>query len=140
MKNKKQQKILSYIWSLKERAEKLQKKANNWEVKPNISKKIKERGTHSKFLGQIIKIASKPELTEKEKEQLLRLTKRRLASFKKHFLSVYNMVQKNPSRVWDRKIKSTERELEERLAIYEKTASLLFRKKSKRKKSELKKN
>ncbi len=132
MEKKKHQKILSYTWSLKERAEKLRKEANGWEVKPNISKRrIKEIDTHSKFLGQIIKISLKPELTEKEKKQLIRLTKRRLTSLKKHFLSVYNMIQKNPSRIWDKKIKSTERELEERLALYEKAVPLLFREKSK---------
>ena len=132
MENKKHQKILSYVWSLKERAEKLRKEASDWEVKPNISKRIKEMDTHSKFLGQIIKISLKPELTEKEKKQLIRLTKHRLASLRKHFLSVYNIIQKNPSRVWDKKIKSTERELEERLVLYEKVVPLLFRKKSKK--------
>ena len=132
MEKKKHQKILSHTWSLKERAEKLRKEANGWEVKPNISKRrIKEIDTHSKFLGQIIKISLKPELTEKQKKQLIRLTKRRLASLKKHFLSVHNMIQKNPSRIWDKKIKSTERELEERLALYEKAVPLLFREKSK---------
>ena len=134
MNNKKQQKILSYILSLKERAEKLRKEANGWEVKPNISKRIKKIDAHSKFLGQIIKIASKPELTEKEKEQLIRLTKRRFTSLKKHFLSVYNLIEKNPSRVWDRKIKRTETELEKRLAIYKKIIPLLFREKSKKSK------
>ena len=134
MNNKKQQKILSYILSLKERAEKLRKEANGWEVKPDISKRIKRIDTHSKFLGQIIKIASKPKLTEKEKEQLIRLTKRRFTSLKKHFLSVYNLIEKNPSRVWDRKIKRTETELEKRLAIYKKIIPLLFREKSKKSK------
>jgi len=132
MEKKKHQKILAYTWSLKERAEKLRKEANGWEVKPNISKRrIKEIDAHSKFLGQIIKISLKPELTEKEKKQLIRLTKRRLTSLKKHFLSVHNMIQKNPGRIWDKKIKRTERELEERLALYEKAVPLLFREKSK---------
>ncbi|MBZ9572007.1 hypothetical protein KJA15_01550 [Patescibacteria group bacterium] len=133
MEDKKHQKILSYIWSLKERAEKLRKGASDWEVNVNISKKrIKKIDAHSKFLGQIIKISLKPELTEKERKQLIRLTKRRLSSLRKHFLSVYNIIQKNPSRVWDKKIKSTERELEERLVLYEKVVPLLFRKKLKR--------
>jgi len=131
VKDIKYPKILSYIWSLKKRVEKLRKGVNDWEVKPNISKRLKEIDTHSKFLGQIIKIASKPELTEKEKKQLIRLVKRRLALLEEHFLSVHNMIQKNPSRVWDKKIKSTERELKERLVLYEKIVSLLFRKKSK---------
>jgi len=132
VEKKKHQKILSYTWSLKERAEKLRKEADGWEVKPNISKRrIKEIDTHSKFLGQIIKISLKPELTEKGKKQLIHLTKRRLTSLKKHFLSVHNMIQKNPSRIWDKKIKSTERELEERLGFYEKAVPLLFREKSK---------
>lgn len=133
MEKKKHQKILSYTWSLKERAEKLRKKASGWEVKPNIIKRrIKEIDTHSKFLGQIIKISLKSELTEKEKKQLIRLTKRRLTSLKKHFLSVHSMIQKNPSRIWDKKIKSTERELEERIVIYERVLPLIFQKKPKK--------
>jgi len=132
--NKKHKETLLYIWSLKERAEKLREKANNWEVKPNINKRIKKIDTYSRFLGKIIKIASKPELTEKEKKQLIGLTKRRLTLFKKHFLSVYNLLKKSPDRAWDRKIKSTETELEERLDIYKKIIPLLFREKSKKSK------
>lgn len=132
MKDQKHQKILSYIWSLKERTEKLRKEADDWEVKPHISKRIKKIDTHSKFLGRIIKIAFKPELTKKEKKQLISLTKRRFTLLKRHFLSVYNLIQENPSRIWDKKIKSTERELEEHLVLYEKIVPLLFQKKSKR--------
>lgn len=133
MKHKKHQKALLYIWSLKERAEKLRKEADNWEVKSNISKRrIKKIDTYSKFLGRIVKMASKSELTEKEKKQLIRLTKRRFTLLKKHFLSVHNLIKKNPSRFWDRKIKSTETKLEEDLTVYEKIIPLLFRKKSKK--------
>ena len=132
MKDQKCQKALAYILSLKERVEKLRKEANNWEVKPNISKRIKKIDTRSGVLRKIIKISLKPELTEKDKKQLIRLIKGKLTLFKRHFLSVYNIIQKNPSRIWDKKIKSTERELEECLAIYEKIAPLLFRKKAKK--------
>lgn len=134
MKDKKQQKILSYIWSLKERAEKLRKEANHWEVKPHISKRIKNIDSCSRTLRLITKIASKIELTEREKKQLIGLTKRRLNSLKSHFLSVHDIIQKNPSRIWDKKIKVTEKELEEHLAVYEKTLPLIFRKKSKKSK------
>ena len=130
MKDQKCQKALAYILSLKERVEKLRKEANNWEVKPNISKRIKKIDTRSGVLRKIIKISLGPELTEKDKKQLISLIKGKLTLFKRHFLSVYNIIQKNPSRIWDKKIKSTEWELEKRLTLYEKTAALLFRKKS----------
>lgn len=125
---KRHQKTLSYIWSLKERAEKLRKKANNWEVNPNISKIMKEIDVPLEFF-------SEKELPEKEKKKLLRLTKHRLTTLKKHFLSVHRMVQKNPM-IWDKKIKETERELGKHLAFYEKVAPLLFRKKTKKSKRE----
>lgn len=124
------QEALSYIWSLKERAEKLREEANDWEVKPKVSKRIKKLKHHSGPLERIMKIASKPKLTEKDKKQLTRLTKSRLTSLKKHFLSVHKVIQKNPGGFWDRKIKSNERDLEKLLDLYEETAPLLFRKKS----------
>ena len=138
MKYKKQKEILSYIWSLKERAQKLREEANNWEVKPKISKRIRSVDGNSRSLQIIIKIASKLELNEREKKQkrekkqLMRLTKSRLSSLKRHFLSVYKIIQKNPSRIWDKRIKITEGELEERIAIYEKILPLIFREKSKK--------
>lgn len=133
MEKKKYQEILSYIWSLKERAEKLREESNSWEVRPNIGKRISEIDAHSEFLGKIIKIASNPELTEKKKKQLIPLTKDRLTSLKTHFLSVHSLSQKNLSGVWSKKIESVERELEERLAVYEKIAPLLFQKSQKEK-------
>ena len=132
MKYKKQQKIISYIWSLKERTHKLREKANYWEVKPKISKRIKSLDGGSRSLQIIIKIASKLELSEREKKQLMGLTKRRLSSLKRHFLSVYKIIQKNPTRIWDKRIRITEEELEERIAIYEKILPLIFREKSKK--------
>ncbi len=132
VKYKKQQKIGSYIWSLKERAEKLREEANHWEVKPKISKRIKSVDGSSRPLQIIVKIASKLELSEREKKQLMRLTKHRLSSLKRHFLSVYKIIQKNPTRIWDKRIRITEGELEERIAIYEKILPLIFREKSKK--------
>ena len=69
------------------------------------------------------------ELSEKEKKKLLRSVKRKLTFLKKHFSSVYLVIQKNPV-IWDKKIKDTEKELEKILAFYEKVSPLLFRKKS----------
>ncbi len=140
MDKERHQKTLSYVWSLKERAEKLREEADDWEAKPRISKGLKKLKTHSESLRRIIKIASKPKLTEKEKGQLVRLTKRRLTLLKKHFLSVHRVIQKNPSGFWDKKIKSTERELEELLTLYEKIVPLLFRKKSTALPEELQRN
>lgn len=130
MDKEKYQEALSYVWALKERAEKLREEANSWEVKPKISTRLKKLKTCSGPLERIIKIASKPKLTEKDKEQLTRLTKHRLTSLKKHFLSVHTVIQKNPSGFWDKKIKSTERKLEVLLTLYEKMAPMLFQKKS----------
>jgi hypothetical protein len=132
VKSKTQQKNLSYIRSLKERVEKLRKEANNWEVRSQISKRIRDIDNPSRSLRIITKIASKMKLTEREKKRLIGLTKRRLSSLKKHFLSVYNIIQKNPSRIWDKRIKITEKELEERVAIYERILPLIFQKKSKK--------
>jgi len=132
LENKKHQNILSYIWSLKERVEKLYKEANYWEVRPRISKKIEKIDTRSKVLRQIMRLALKSKLNKKEKKQLIRLTKTRLASLIKHFLSVYSIVQKNPSRIWDKKIKVTEKNLAESLTLYEKIVPLLFQKKFKK--------
>lgn len=129
MDNKKQQETLLYVWSLKERAEELLVKASNWEVKPSISKKVKRIDNRSKFLGQIIKLSLKPELTKKDKKQLINFTKARLNSLKKHFLSVHNILQENPNIIWDKRIEATEKELEERLTLYEKVVPLLFQKK-----------
>ncbi len=131
MKHKKQKEILSYILSLKERAENLREELDSWEVKPKINKRIKSVDGNSKALRIITKIGSKIELTEREKKRLTRLIKRRLSSLKRHFLSVYKLVQKNPTKIWNKRIRITERELEERIAIYENILPLIFRKKSK---------
>lgn len=112
--------------------EKLYKEANYWEVRPRISKKIEKIDTRSKVLRQIMRLALKSKLNKKEKKQLIRLTKTRLASLIKHFLSVYSIVQKNPSRIWDKKIKVTEKNLAESLTLYEKIVPLLFQKKFKK--------
>lgn len=130
MDKEKYQAALSDIWFLKERAENLREEANDWGVKPRISKRIKKLKTRSGPFERIIKIASKPKLTEKDKKQLTRLTKSRLTLLKKHFLSVHKVIQKNPSGFWDKKIKDTEKDLEELLTLYEKMAPMLFRKKS----------
>lgn len=134
MKYKKKE-VLSYIWSLKERVQKLREEINHWEVKPKISKRIKNVDSKARAFRTITKMASKIELTKREKKQLIELIKRRLSSLKRHFLSVHNMIQKNPSRIRDKRIKITERELEERIAIYEKILPLIFREKSKKSKN-----
>ena len=134
MNDKKQQKILSYISSLKKRVEKLREEANSWEVRPKISKKIKKIDGSSRVLRAIIRIASKEELTERDKKQLIGLIKRRLSALRRHFLSVYEVIKKNPSRIWDRKIRVTEKNLEEQISAYEKILPLIFKKKSKKSK------
>ena len=71
------------------------------------------------------------ELSEKDKKRLLRLTKHKLTSLKKHFVSVHSVLPKNPM-IWSKKIKETEKELEKALAFYENVTPLLFRKKTKK--------
>ena len=128
-----QKKGLSNIFSLKRKVEKLRKEVDLLEVRPIINKKIKKIDTNGKILGVIIKIASKTELKLKDKKELMRLTRQRLISLKEHFLSIYDLIQKNPTMVLDRKIKSTEKDLKERVTTYEKVIPLLFRKKEKKK-------
>lgn len=132
MKDRKQKEILSYVWSLKERVGKLREEANQWEVKAKISKRIKRADASSRDLRTIIKLASKPELSKREKKQLIGLTKRRLSSLKRHFLSVYKIIKKNPTRIWDKRIRITEKQLEERITIYEKILPLIFQEKLKK--------
>ncbi|MBU1091469.1 hypothetical protein KKA27_01215 [Patescibacteria group bacterium] len=123
---KKHKKNVLYIRSLKKRAEKLRKKADNWEVNTNIHRIMKGIGFPLEFFTE-------KELSEKEKKRLLRLTKYKLTSFQKHFASVHSVLQKNPM-IWSKKIKETEKELEKALAFYENVTPLLFRKKTKKSK------
>ena len=126
MDKKKHKKVILYICSLKKRAEKLRKKADNWEVSPNIHRTMKK-------IDFPLDLFAEKELSEKDKKKLLRLTKHKLTSFKKHFASVHAVLQKNPM-IWSKKIKDTEKELEKGLAFYEKATPLLFRKKTKKSK------
>jgi hypothetical protein len=133
MNKKEITKTLSSVWSLQKRTEKLLAEAKKWEVKPNINEKVKKIDRPSRVLGQletIIRMSLKPELNKKEKKQLIRFTKRRLTTLKKHFSSIHNLAKKNPNILLDKKIITTEKILEERLSIYEKVIPLLFQKKA----------
>lgn len=123
---KKHKKNVLYIRSLKKRAEKLRKKADNWEVNTNIHRIMKGIDFPLEFFTE-------KELSEKEKKRLLRLTKYKLTSFKRHFASVHDVLQKNPM-IWSKKIKETEKELEKAFAFYKSVTPLLFRKKTKKSK------
>lgn len=118
MDEKKHQKAVLYMNSLRERAERLQEEAKCWKINPHRRKAIKKIGFPLDFF-------SKKELSEREKRKLLNLIRRELVSFKKHFSSVCRVVQKNPM-VWNRKVKETEKRLEEALSFYEKVAPFLF--------------
>ena len=120
MDKKKHKKAVLYVNSLKERAEKLREEADYWKVNPNIYGTMKKIGFSLEFFR-------KKKLSEKEKKKLLRLTKRKLTSFKKHFSSVYRVMQENPM-IWNKKIKETEEKLEQALSFYEKAVPFLFRK------------
>ena len=129
MDKKNHKKNVLYIRSLKKRAEKLRKKADDWEVNPNIHRTMKK-------IDFPLNLFAEKELSEKDKKRLLRLTKRKLTSFKKHFASVHSALQENPM-IWSGKIKEIEKELEKALAFYENTTPLLFRKKTKKSKRKI---
>jgi len=119
----KSQNITSYLQSLEERAKKLRKEADYWEINPNI-RKTKDR------IKIILEFFKKEKLSEREKNKLLRLTKHKLTNLNKHISSVNRAVQKNPE-MWGKKLRDTENELEQVLTLYEKLAPVLFRKKQK---------
>jgi len=124
--------LLSEYKSLKERAEKLLEGSKRWEMRDDFKEKIKKLKIPPKNLGQlekIIKIARKSKLTQKQKRQLIRITRKRLSILINHFLSIYNLVKQNPDLLLDKKISASEENLKERLSLYEKIVPVLFKKK-----------
>ena len=132
MEKKEVAKLLSEYKSLKERAEKLLEGSKRWEMRDDFKEKIKKLKIPPKNLGQlekIIKIARKSKLTQKQKRQLIRITRKRLSILINHFLSIYNLVKQNPDLLLDKKISASEENLKERLSLYEKIVPVLFKKK-----------
>ncbi len=132
MEKKEVAKLLSEYKSLKERAEKLLEGSKRWEMRDDFKEKIKKLKIPPKNLGQlekIIKIARKSKLTQKQKRQLIRITRKRLSILMNHFLSIYNLVKQNPDLLLDKKISASEENLKERLSLYEKIVPVLFKKK-----------
>jgi len=132
MEKKEVAKLLSEYKSLKERAEKLLEGSKRWEMRDDFKEKIKKLKIPPKNLGQlekIVKIARKSKLTQKQKRQLIRITRKRLSILMNHFLSIYNLVKQNPDLLLDKKISASEENLKERLSLYEKIVPVLFKKK-----------
>ena len=127
MDKKKHKKVILYIQSLKKRAERLRKDADDWEVSPRLNKRMKK-------IGVLLEFFKKDKLSEKEEKKLLGLTKRKLSLFNRHFSSICRVIQKNPM-IWSKKIRDSEKELEKTLALYEKITPLLFQKKTKKPKT-----
>jgi len=132
MEKKEVAKLLSEYKSLKERAEKLLEGSKRWEMRDDFKEKIKKLKIPPKNLGQlekIVKIARKSKLTQKQKRQLIRITRKRLSILINHFSSIYNLVKQNPDLLLDKKISASEENLKERLSLYEKIVPVLFKKK-----------
>ena len=125
MNKKDKEKALETLLSFKKRAEKLSKKAEEWEVNTSLNKMMKKMGVPLEFSGG-------SSLSQKGRIKLIQSIKYRLSVLKDHFSSVYRMVQKNPM-IWDKKIESNEKKLGKRISFYEKITPILFRKKIKKK-------
>ena len=121
MAKKDNEKALEVLLGFKKRAEKLSKKADEWEVNSNLDKIMKKMGIPLEFSGG-------GKLSKKGKVKLTQSIKGKLDVLKNHFSSVYRMVQKNPT-IWDKKIEGNERKLGNRISFYEKITPILFRKK-----------
>ena len=121
MTKKDKEKALETLLGFKKRAEKLSKKAEDWEVNSNLNKIMKKMGIPLEFSGG-------GKLSKKGKVKLVQSVQYKLNVLKNHFSSVYRMVQKNPV-IWDKKIESNERKLGKRISFYEKITPILFQKK-----------
>ena len=125
MTKKDKEKAMESLLSFKKRAEKLSDKSKKWEVNPNLNKIMKKMGIPLEFSGGY-------KLSKKGRAKLVQSIRYRLDVLKNHFLSVYRMVQKNPT-IWDKKIESNEKKLGKRISFYEKITPILFRKKKEKK-------
>jgi len=126
MEKEKRKKILSYVKSLLFRTQVLSRDYGGWKVRPVVSRKIKKINLDDKVFKKILRITSDVELTDKKKKQLGFLVKKRIHLLKAHFQSLYDLIKKDSSHVWSRKVRSTEKELESTLTAYEEFIPLLF--------------
>ena len=120
MNKQDKEKALEILLNFKNRAEKLSKKSEEWEVNSNLDKIMKKMGVPLEIVGG-------GNLSKKGRVKLVQSIQNRLLVLKNHFASVYRMVQKNPI-IWDKKIENNERKLGKRISFYEKMTPILFRK------------
>ena len=106
MTKKDKEKAMESLLSFKKRAEKLSDKSKKWEVNPNLNKIMKKMGIPLEFSGGY-------KLSKKGRVKLIQSIRYRLDVLENHFLSVYRMVQKNPT-IWDKKIESNEKKIREK--------------------------
>lgn len=128
MTEEEKQKILSWLKSLTERAQKIRKEADELEVIP----RVRIAGYINTPLKNVGLVLRKPiiaeTMSEEFKKSFMRNYKYGLTGLRNHFLLVSDAVSSCPN-FWNKDVEKNTRELEAAVIFHEETKDKLFQKK-----------